>query len=84
MSICPSNCLLLLVLFQAKKDNIVLIVPGIANSSKTIYIQAFSSLFLNNGFDVVVYNHLGAHPKIKITSPRLFTYGKHLPETIIW
>jgi len=59
----------------AKKDSIILIVPGIANSSKTIYIQAFTSLFLKHGFDVVVYNHLGAHPKIKITSPRLFTYG---------
>ena len=65
-----------LVLFQAKKDNLILIVPGIANYSNTIYIRAFSSLFLKSGFDVVVYNHLGAHPKIKITSPRLFTYGE--------
>lgn len=66
----------LLVSFQAKKDNLILIVPGIANYSNTVYIRAFSSLFLKSGFDVVVYNHLGAHPKIKITSPRLFTYGE--------
>ena len=66
----------LVLYFQMKKDNIVLIIPGIANSSKTIYIQAFSYLLLKSGFDVIIYNHLGAHPKIKITSPRLFTYGE--------
>eukprot|EP00795_Rhopilema_esculentum_P016027 gene16027-7372_t len=60
---------------KSDKENIVLIVPGIANSSKTVYIQAFTEILLDNGFDIAVFNHLGAHPIVKLTSPRIFTYG---------
>eukprot|EP00794_Sanderia_malayensis_P014153 gene14153-15631_t len=57
------------------EHNVVLIVPGIANHCKTVYVESFTSLLLENGFDVVVYNHLGAFPKTKLTSQRIFTYG---------
>ena len=73
------KCLIIHILnLQLKDDNLILIVPGIANHSKSIYIQATARILVENGFDVAVFNHLGAHPNVKLTSPRIFTYGKVL------
>lgn len=50
-------------------------VPGIANSSDTKYIRTFAGYALSLGFRVAVLNHLGAKVNLKLTAPRIFTYG---------
>jgi predicted alpha/beta-fold hydrolase len=54
-----------------------LVCPGIANSSESIYIRTYVQYAQDCGFRVAVLNHLGALKNIKLTAPRIFTYGSH-------
>ena len=57
-------------------DYTLVICPGIGNSSETLYIRTMVDYCQNSGFRVVVQNHLGSLKDVKLTSPRIFTYGK--------
>jgi len=54
----------------------LLVCPGIANSSESVYIRTFVYLAQQNGFRVAVLNHLGALADVPLTAPRLYTYGE--------
>ncbi|VDI35558.1 abhydrolase domain-containing protein 2 [Mytilus galloprovincialis] len=56
-------------------DYTIVISPGIANSSETAYICTFVHYAQENGYRVVVQNHLGAVLSIELSSSRMFTYG---------
>lgn len=56
-------------------DVTVVICPGIANHSEKQYIRTFVDYAQKNGYRCAVLNHLGALPSIKLTAPRMFTYG---------
>ena len=53
----------------------MVICPGIANSSESIYIRTYIQYAQEHGFRVVVLNHLGALKNVPLTAPRIFTYG---------
>lgn len=57
-------------------DYTMLVCPGIANSSESVYIRTFVDHAQNCGYRVAVLNHLGALPNVKLTAPRIFTYGQ--------
>ena len=59
------------------EDYTVCVVPGIANNSEKAYIRTFVDYAQSNGFRLAVLNHLGSLPNVPLTSPRIFTYGKH-------
>lgn len=59
-------------------DFTVIVVPGLGNSSVSVYIRTFVNFMQNSGYRVAVLNHLGALKSEKITSPRIFTYGESL------
>lgn len=50
-------------------------VPGICNTGDTDYIHEFSCYMNRDGYDVAVLNHVGALKNVKITYPRIFSYG---------
>lgn len=54
----------------------LLVCPGIANSSESVYIRTFVYHAQQNGFRVAVLNHLGALADVILTSPRIYTYGE--------
>ncbi|XP_064616672.1 monoacylglycerol lipase ABHD2-like [Liolophura sinensis] len=56
-------------------DYTLLVCPGISNSSESSYICTFVDYALEHGFRVVVQNHLGAMKSVKLTAPRMNTYG---------
>ena len=56
----------------------IIVVPGIANCSETTYVRTFTGYATNLGFRVAVLNHLGAKNELKLTAPRIFTYGMFL------
>ncbi|XP_074647163.1 monoacylglycerol lipase ABHD2-like isoform X2 [Tubulanus polymorphus] len=58
-----------------KGDYTMLICPGIANSSESTYIRTLIDHVQNNGFRAAVLNHLGSLKDVKLTSPRIYTYG---------
>jgi predicted alpha/beta-fold hydrolase len=58
-------------------DFTLAVCPGIANSSRSIYIRTFVDYAQRNGFRVAVLNHLGALLDVPLTAPRIFTYGRH-------
>jgi len=53
----------------------LLVCPGIANSSESVYIRTFVYHAQQNGFRLSVLNHLGALTNVPLTSPRIYTYG---------
>uniref|UniRef100_H2ZGU6 AB hydrolase-1 domain-containing protein n=1 Tax=Ciona savignyi TaxID=51511 RepID=H2ZGU6_CIOSA len=53
----------------------ILVCPGICNSSEKKYVQTFIHYAINMGFRVAVLNHIGSLPNVKLTSPKIFTYG---------
>ncbi len=57
-------------------DYSLLVCPGIANHSQSLYIQTFVHHAQRQGFRVAVLNHLGAPANVALTSPRIFTYGR--------
>uniref|UniRef100_UPI00358F3458 monoacylglycerol lipase ABHD2 isoform X1 n=2 Tax=Myxine glutinosa TaxID=7769 RepID=UPI00358F3458 len=57
------------------EDFTMVICPGIANHSEKQYIRTFVDHSLRHGYRCAVLNHLGALPNVKLTAPRMFTYG---------
>ena len=56
-------------------DYSLLICPGIANSSESLYICTCVHYAQGQGYRVAVLNHLGALKDVPLTAPRIFTYG---------
>ena len=65
-----------LTTFSIAGDFTLLICPGIANSSESLYICTCVDNAQNHGYRVAVLNHLGALREVRLTAPRIFTYGK--------
>ncbi|XP_032829856.1 monoacylglycerol lipase ABHD2 [Petromyzon marinus] len=57
------------------EDFTMVICPGIANHSEKTYIRTFVDHAQRSGYRCAVLNHLGALASIKLTAPRMFTYG---------
>jgi len=53
----------------------VCICPGIGNSSETDYIRTTVNNLQKNGYRCAVLNHLGVLPNVRLTAPRIFSYG---------
>nr|CAB3219656.1 abhydrolase domain-containing protein 2-like [Phallusia mammillata] len=53
----------------------ILCCPGICNSSEKKYVRTFVQFCIFRGYRVAVLNHIGSLPNVKLTSPRIFTYG---------
>jgi len=68
--------LLTVGLFISPGDYTLCVCPGIANSSESLYIRTFVHHAQTEGFRVAVLNHLGALKDVKLTSSRIFTYGR--------
>ncbi|KAL7298126.1 abhydrolase domain-containing protein 2 [Trichogramma pretiosum] len=56
-------------------DVTIAICPGIGNSSESVYIRTFVHFAQCHGYRCAVLNHVGALSSVKVTSPRIFTYG---------
>lgn len=56
-------------------DVTIAICPGICNSSESVYIRTFVHFVQCHGYRCAVLNHVGALPSVKVTAPRIFTYG---------
>jgi len=53
----------------------LLICPGICNSSEKKYIRTFVQHAVDRGYRAIVLNHVGSLSSVKLTSPKIFTYG---------
>lgn len=60
---------------QSAGDVTLILIPGICNSSESIYIRTFVHHAQRKGWRCAVLNHLGAMKSIKLTSHRIFGYG---------
>uniref|UniRef100_T1J4L3 AB hydrolase-1 domain-containing protein n=1 Tax=Strigamia maritima TaxID=126957 RepID=T1J4L3_STRMM len=58
-----------------KNDCTLAICPGIANSSESLYIKTFVENAQLNGYRCAVLNHIGVLSDVKLSTPRIFTYG---------
>ncbi|XP_043288096.1 abhydrolase domain-containing protein 2 [Venturia canescens] len=56
-------------------DITIAICPGIGNSSESVYIRTFVHFVQCHGYRCAVLNHVGALSSVKVTAPRIFTYG---------
>lgn len=56
-------------------DCTILLCPGIANSSEKAYVRTFTHYAMHEGYRVAVLNHIGSLANVKLTSPKIFTYG---------
>ncbi|XP_014211316.1 abhydrolase domain-containing protein 2 [Copidosoma floridanum] len=56
-------------------DVTIAICPGIGNSSECVYIRTFVHFVQCHGYRCAVLNHVGALSSVKVTSPRIFSYG---------
>ncbi|KAK1121032.1 Abhydrolase domain-containing protein 2 [Melipona bicolor] len=56
-------------------DVTIAICPGICNSSESVYIRTFVHFAQCHGYRCAVLNHVGVLSSVKITAPRIFTYG---------
>ncbi|XP_076068401.1 abhydrolase domain-containing protein 2 isoform X2 [Oratosquilla oratoria] len=61
---------------QLDGDYTIAVCPGIANSSESTYVRSLVSLACSQGYRCIVLNHLGVLRHVKVTSPRVFRYGK--------
>uniref|UniRef100_A0A0K8T7E7 AB hydrolase-1 domain-containing protein n=1 Tax=Lygus hesperus TaxID=30085 RepID=A0A0K8T7E7_LYGHE len=52
-----------------------MIVPGICNSSESVYVRTFVYYAQCHGYRCAVLNHLGVLASVELTAPRMFTYG---------
>ncbi|ESO06082.1 hypothetical protein HELRODRAFT_64185 [Helobdella robusta] len=57
------------------KKCVLLVCPGIANSSESLYIRTYIDYAQRMGYMLAVLNHLGAVKSVDLTAPRLYTYG---------
>ena len=56
-------------------DLTIVICPGIGNSCEDKYTRTMIDYAQKNGYRVACMNHLGAIKTMKLTAPRIFTYG---------
>lgn len=63
-------------IFLVPDDVTIAICPGIGNSSESVYIRTFVHFVQCHGYRCAVLNHVGALSSVKVTAPRIFTYGK--------
>lgn len=63
-------------IFLVSDDVTIAICPGIGNSSESVYIRTFVHFVQCHGYRCAVLNHVGALSSVKVTAPRIFTYGK--------
>ncbi|PBC28304.1 Abhydrolase domain-containing protein [Apis cerana cerana] len=56
-------------------DITIAICPGICNSSESVYIRTFVHFAQCHGYRCAVLNHVGVLSSVKVTAPRIFTYG---------
>lgn len=49
---------------------------GVGNSSESVYIRTFVHYAQCHGYRIAVLNHIGVIDSIKVTSHRIFSYGK--------
>ncbi|XP_046403066.1 abhydrolase domain-containing protein 2 [Ischnura elegans] len=56
-------------------DFTLAICPGIGNTSESVYIRTFVHYAQCHGYRCAVLNHVGALSSVRVTSPRIFTYG---------
>lgn len=56
-------------------DFTLAICPGIGNTSESVYIRTFVHYAQCHGYRCAVLNHVGALTSVKVTAPRIFTYG---------
>lgn len=56
-------------------DITIAICPGICNSSESVYIRTFVHFVQCHGYRCAVLNHVGVLSSVKVTAPRIFTYG---------
>ncbi|XP_017768841.1 PREDICTED: abhydrolase domain-containing protein 2 [Nicrophorus vespilloides] len=59
----------------AEDDITVAIVPGIGNTSESVYIRTFVHWAQCHGYRCAVLNHVGALRSVPVTAPRIFSYG---------
>ncbi|XP_076240288.1 abhydrolase domain-containing protein 2 isoform X3 [Calliopsis andreniformis] len=59
-------------------DVTIAICPGICNSSESVYIRTFVHFVQCHGYRCAVLNHVGVLSSVKVTAPRIFTYGGNL------
>jgi len=58
------------------EDDVTLaIVPGICNTSESVYIRTFVHYAQCHGYRCAVLNHIGALSSVPVTTSRVFTYG---------
>ncbi|XP_025082346.1 monoacylglycerol lipase ABHD2-A-like isoform X2 [Pomacea canaliculata] len=57
------------------EDYCMLVCPGFGSSSESSYIRALVTNAQSSGYRVAVLNHLGSLFSVKLTAPRIFTYG---------
>ncbi|KAK9500693.1 hypothetical protein O3M35_001911 [Rhynocoris fuscipes] len=60
---------------KLKGDITVIIVPGICNTSESVYVRTFVHYAQYHGYRCAVLNHIGALASVPLTSSRIFTYG---------
>jgi len=61
----------------------LVVCPGIANSSESVYIRTYVNYAQENGYHVAVLNHLGALRNVPLTAPRIYTYGNYVTEGLV-
>ncbi|KAF7418991.1 hypothetical protein HZH68_001644 [Vespula germanica] len=61
--------------YYSADDITIAICPGIGNTSESVYIRTFVHLVQCHGYRCAVLNHVGALSSVKVTAPRIFTYG---------
>ncbi|GLH13285.1 Abhydrolase domain-containing protein 2 [Gryllus bimaculatus] len=58
-----------------ENDFTLAICPGIGNTSESVYIRTFVHYAQCHGYRCAVLNHVGALGSVRVTAPRIFTYG---------
>ncbi|XP_017885127.1 abhydrolase domain-containing protein 2 isoform X2 [Ceratina calcarata] len=56
-------------------DVTIAICPGICNSSESVYVRTFVHCAQCHGYRCAVLNHVGVLSSVKVTAPRIFSYG---------
>uniref|UniRef100_A0A224XDK5 Putative abhydrolase domain-containing protein 2-like isoform x2 n=1 Tax=Panstrongylus lignarius TaxID=156445 RepID=A0A224XDK5_9HEMI len=60
---------------KLKGDITIIIVPGICNTSESVYVRTFVHYAQYHGYRCAVLNHIGALTSVPLTACRIFTYG---------
>lgn len=60
---------------ENEDDVTIAICPGICNSSESVYIRTFVHFVQCYGYRCAVLNHVGVLASVKVTAPRIFSYG---------